>query len=497
MSRFQQVFTVHPIGQGLFYTGVIKYTGESGLQGIFRMVFDCGSFNFKNCAEEVQSFINTELEDNCIDLLVISHFDQDHINFLRNLLKGRSVKHLVAPLINFEERITLALNFIDYNGDSVDPSGNDFILECILEPVQALRESLTPESEITFITKGNDSPIDGENSNEGTDKGNEGNYGIDFEIDGVREELLVDTLSNPAGLKVYSTDDSSKGVAKFKISRQPIMDFLFYRYNVGDEDEKYFKEVYQEFINEYAAELGGDKEPKIDKILSIIKSIKGAARVSKVFKAVEKRMKISHDARKGLGNMNSTALCLLHRNRVSFYNFLAKGRSNHPLFFEFHTSPMILHKYDGTMATLTEQPLFSNYDHWRYFQWHRHFDTHHRGFDMSEKFIYPNTLLTSDSFQLTSSEVDKLHSKYRAYWDDFWLFQIPHHGSKENANKTLFSKLPLNSFKFINYGVEKTWPMPWRHPSPEVINDLTATGASHKLLPVTEFMGIKYRLLIS
>lgn len=39
MKKIEQIFTIHPVGQGLFYSGKIIIDDKVR----FRMVFDCGS----------------------------------------------------------------------------------------------------------------------------------------------------------------------------------------------------------------------------------------------------------------------------------------------------------------------------------------------------------------------------------------------------------------------------------------------------------------------
>jgi hypothetical protein len=501
--QFEQIFTAHPVGQGLFYTGIIRYKGARGSEGIFRMVFDCGSFNYKNCAEEVSLFIENNLSDNApIDLLVISHFDQDHINFLKPLLKDRKVKHLVAPFINYEERITLSLNYLnDIDGVDNDPNNPGFTLDCIIDPLAALSDSLDENSQVTFITGGDNNSFERENQDENNEnKNNDGIYDIEFGF----EEPLADFVTNalttiPNGVSVKSTTDSNKGVAKFRVSGTAIMDFLFYRINLGNKKEEYFKEVYHAFVIEYHKELKDNPNPDFKAVLDVIKNIKSGKRISEIFKAAEKKVEVSEKPRRGLGNINSTALSMLHRNRVSFYNFILKASSpNHYLPYSHSFEPFIIHKYDGTNGTRNEQYLtrgFHDHDYFHH-RFYRHHDPEFIPLKNDTNFVLPNTLLTSDSFLLTATEVNNLYAKYKEYWDDFWLLQIPHHGSKDNSDKTLFNRIPTNICKFMNYGVEKTWKMAWRHPSPELINDLTATGAAKKLFPVTEFMGLRFHYAI-
>ncbi|MBB6446710.1 MBL fold metallo-hydrolase [Bacillus benzoevorans] len=87
-------FVTYPVGQGLFYAGKLIENGE-----IFNFIYDCGSKTNKehlmNCITEYQTFNGT----NDIDMLVISHFDSDHVNGLQELAKKFKVKRVFFPYI--------------------------------------------------------------------------------------------------------------------------------------------------------------------------------------------------------------------------------------------------------------------------------------------------------------------------------------------------------------------------------------------------------------
>lgn len=84
---------IHPIGQGAFYTERLR-------MGKFEhnVVYDCGSLRRPKAA---QTEINSYYEDgDVIDILFISHFDNDHINGLLHLKKKCRIMNVVMPLID-------------------------------------------------------------------------------------------------------------------------------------------------------------------------------------------------------------------------------------------------------------------------------------------------------------------------------------------------------------------------------------------------------------
>lgn len=108
--------TLHPIGQGAFYTEKFEYEG-----GQCNVVFDCGG---------TSSVIKGRVEDYCnslpcngkdkkptIDAVFISHFDNDHVNGLETLLNKAEVKCIFLPLLNDDEVYALSLSFVEKLGD--------------------------------------------------------------------------------------------------------------------------------------------------------------------------------------------------------------------------------------------------------------------------------------------------------------------------------------------------------------------------------------------
>lgn len=96
-------FAFHNVGQGLFYTGKIKG---------FNFIYDCGAKNKKGIKKAIETYKNTELYGNSIDLLIISHFHDDHVNGLEALFKNTNVDTVVIPYFDPIERLILALRRI-------------------------------------------------------------------------------------------------------------------------------------------------------------------------------------------------------------------------------------------------------------------------------------------------------------------------------------------------------------------------------------------------
>lgn len=97
----QIIRTFHPIGQGAFYSERIDS---------FNMVYDCG---VKPQAQEKvvsQSFSREEV----IDILVISHFDEDHINLIPTLKKTvKAIKTVIYPLMSPVQKAYILSTYTD------------------------------------------------------------------------------------------------------------------------------------------------------------------------------------------------------------------------------------------------------------------------------------------------------------------------------------------------------------------------------------------------
>lgn len=108
-------FTIHPIGQGLFYS--------AELSGV-KLIYDCGSseehnfnFNRNNFMDYIEKFkiCNLDMSKGLvnhsqiyeIDILVISHFDADHINGLETLLENTVVTNMFIPYSHENHMVAL------------------------------------------------------------------------------------------------------------------------------------------------------------------------------------------------------------------------------------------------------------------------------------------------------------------------------------------------------------------------------------------------------
>ena len=99
-------------GQGLFYNGLL--VGQNGHS--FSFVYDCGTSSgatvLMNSISEYKELVGQRL-----DLLAISHFHQDHISHIPELIDGLELGTVVIPFIRPELRLLLAAQYENISDD--------------------------------------------------------------------------------------------------------------------------------------------------------------------------------------------------------------------------------------------------------------------------------------------------------------------------------------------------------------------------------------------
>lgn len=99
-----------PVGQGLFATGSLT----SGAARTFNWVYDCGTVGDQTKLSDAVKWYRTKDHPGTtdfpqIDLLTISHFDNDHISGMELLLQSFSVDTLLLPYVLPWKRLELIL----------------------------------------------------------------------------------------------------------------------------------------------------------------------------------------------------------------------------------------------------------------------------------------------------------------------------------------------------------------------------------------------------
>lgn len=118
-----------PVGQGLFSSGRLINTTRSE----FSWVYDCGSS--AGAIERDQSIgeFRRRNADRPIDLLVLSHFDNDHINGIVKLVSKVEIRTLLLPYLPLWERLLIMLD------EGIAPG--DHLAQFFVNPVAYLTEA--------------------------------------------------------------------------------------------------------------------------------------------------------------------------------------------------------------------------------------------------------------------------------------------------------------------------------------------------------------------
>jgi hypothetical protein len=111
-------FHFYPVGQGLFSTGSI-YCDEEEVPR-FLWVYDCGTTSSQRLVDSgIERLKDYAGARPFIDLLTLSHFDQDHISGVARLLEEFKIGTLMLPYMPLAQRLVLA--FEVGSGGAEDP----------------------------------------------------------------------------------------------------------------------------------------------------------------------------------------------------------------------------------------------------------------------------------------------------------------------------------------------------------------------------------------
>lgn len=105
-------YNFYPVGQGLFSSGHLAL--KTGQDFVFNWVYDCGTSSSRNLLSESVELLGVYLDHarnkGRIELMVLSHFDEDHINGVVQLMQKHKVHTLLLPYVPLHYRLQLALD---------------------------------------------------------------------------------------------------------------------------------------------------------------------------------------------------------------------------------------------------------------------------------------------------------------------------------------------------------------------------------------------------
>jgi hypothetical protein len=477
--NFLQEFIVHPVGQGLFYTGRINLEINTGFRLEFYMVFDCGSIDRDFIGLEVKSYLENLDRRRVfkLDLLVISHFDKDHVSHIKHLVSGRKIMRLVMPFLGFAERLVLALQILESSSGAPDP-GDLAIAAFILDPIGSLGDSLDGDSHIYLVESGgppNDpdnlsilpqEPTleqDGETVFQEKNRREPRNLLVDYP----EKKRFEDDGSFGSGgrtaAKVFKVSD--KFPAELRSDFYHLMEFIFYKKSLGVKEASFYEEVRRLFMAEFGAST-------FQQVLNALQLISNARPIKEIFRRAARkfRMKVTK-----IKDLNTSSLCMLHRNLPGIHQLLGVQQVSDldrvPYSYGYRSMLFRRNKQEDWIM----QPCSNHYIY----------------IDHDNKFCFPDTLLTSDAPLLEPTDLDHFKKHYQGYLQDVYLLQVPHHGSEKSSGLDFFNLTSSSSechnrtHYFCNFGLHNTFG----HPN-GVVKGILKDLPAERYFAVHEIIGI-------
>ena len=136
------------VGQGLFSSGRI----QMGDALAFHWVYDCGTSSSQQLIQNAVQKYNQQENNADIDLLLLSHFDKDHISGVKELLKNRrKIKRWVVPYYPLWQRLVIA-SFLEIQPDDEEwafyQNPIQYFKTYFAEELKTTKFLLLPEKEI-------------------------------------------------------------------------------------------------------------------------------------------------------------------------------------------------------------------------------------------------------------------------------------------------------------------------------------------------------------
>ncbi len=139
--RCEFTYDFRPVGQGLFCRGELRFTERGHERRKFQWVYDCGSESGAPLRGEIDLYRRQLPDPKRLDLLVLSHFDNDHITGVGRLLNGLPVDQIVLPYLTPAQRMMLVAG--------AGPDNLDYV-RFLVSPAEYLTN--LPGAEIGSIT---------------------------------------------------------------------------------------------------------------------------------------------------------------------------------------------------------------------------------------------------------------------------------------------------------------------------------------------------------
>jgi len=415
-------FRFNKAGQGCFYTGDIELKGKH-----FLFAYDCGVEK-----KSSKKYLNSEIDGfkqkinrngNRLDLLIISHFDYDHVSGVKKLLEGIKCDNVIIPYITPTQRLSLYAGSDDFDATDDTTFNYDEFLKNPIGFFSDLGVNMisviggegdnTNNNLFTDEPPPTDSPQRGMLDKLSLEFGNIQEWEISEKIKNEFEESFSETKSKKTNARMYY-------YSHFGYIR--LFHYWWFKFFCVKQDENKVEEFQREAKRIFNIKTAGISQADIFLIF------KGGR--TKALKDLYKKY---------FSDSNFTSLMLYHAP-IKEFNHCFFGSNISPYYF--------LHSFDRNFR-------------YHYFPFHQ---------------TACGTLLTGDiQLQNTPGKnfFDEIESHFKSQFEKTLVFQVPHHGSNDDWNPEVVDLLNnWLTYYVINFGLGNTY----KHPSGKVIDDLTDKG---------------------
>lgn len=450
-------FVVEPVGQGMFYTGYIE--GDKP----FNFVYDCGtsSRNKKARKKIIDNYIKSMLGDSDLDMLVISHFDNDHINGIPELLRNRGVKHLFLPYCSHDDYLMLVTWLYAFS------------LEQKMDSIIFVSETeLNSEKDSTKEVNENSFEDINMFSTEYIESKTSMKYGILGNIK-IEDGIINKKLRMMSNTKIKLNDKTfSSAIWEFKFFNNPISNKD--RQMVNQEIEKLKKRTLCKTLEELIKKLNEKTEITSEEMIGIRQEFR------KIYNEISSLKKREH--------INQTSLCLYHGPvfdpvRTNIINplgiWLCHGNNGNSRFYSSCDVIAVVNRADRYKCLICANKVEDGVlceDKKKYYGQCNLLGSEELG-----------TLLTGDiSLQDSCNEFKEF---YKGELSKVFFFQIPHHGASSSWSKDFMTNISFPRY-FVSFGKKNSYG----HPSPELCYCLGRENRT--LIFVNEEKTLVYHILL-
>lgn len=370
-----------------------------------------GNFRFvydcgSKTTEKVKTCLTDEfMQDEPLDLLAISHFHKDHISGIKELLNRVGVvKTIVLPYFSPRERLVYILSLYS---DTDEPVPDAWLLEFITDPINYLLENFDEKIKNIILIKGGREYFENESKEILMDKfTNDDSVFIAIDLNNLNNSKDEFEIKLNEGITSKKVSVKESGSLKLtNLFNIPIWQFIFYSPELSEKQKEYFRKISIRALTDF-------EDPHTKTAL---------------FDIVSKDDFVNSAKKSGVNNndINNTSLLL------------------------FHSPISTIETRVGLLKLYSENMFFNCFC---------------EGSPFNDS--YCGFLFTGDI------NLKKYYISINAYYgkllDRVCIYQIPHHGSKDNWESSI-SKRNHGSFHIASSKLSNTRKL---HPNPNVLYEI-------------------------